>query len=359
MAQPSTGVSFQAAGHDYLNELLVRRGGRWSAAWRDYGGSLTNISPGSSFGAPIALDGNWRSDMYAIVKTSSGQWVYNQKPNLGFYPTGWMRAEGIERMSKTDMDDLAGLQSIDPIRTDPQKRSRTVSLSPQEHNPVVDALRYNLPLSGLLERAAGSGTYFAGESADDEQIRRQLILMHEDRMGGLSALNAFPFPRIIVSDLGSQKGNRKDDDGSKFVFTRELCPFFVDPTTGAQLADGRWSAGSLWAQSVIPGLTFVPPAPVATPTAATTASLAFNAPIGGTSPYTYVVKKSAAATVDANGVLSASPSTVTQTTAVVGSVVTASLTSLTTATTSYFQVTATDSVGNTTVSAVSNACLQP
>ena len=101
------------------------------------------------------------------------------------------------------------------------------------------------------------------------------------------------------------------------------------------------------------GLTFTSTAPLATATASTTATVVFNAPIGGTAPYTYSVQRSASA-------LMTSPSTVSQGTVTVNSgVVTIPLTGLTTATTSYFQVTVTDNVSATAKSQVTNACLQP
>lgn len=353
MAQPASGVSFKAAGLAYLNSLLVTRGGRWSVAARDYGGSLTNISPGSTFGAPFAVDGLWRSDLYAIVKNASGQWVYNTAPNLGLYPVGFVLPEGIERAPKIDSDPLEGLQSLDPVRVDMQKRDKTLMFTPMERNLVVDALRFNQPLAGVLERGATGATYFAGESTDDQPLRRQVFVFHEDKQGGLTFRSAFPFPRCVLTDLGAEKGNRKDADAAKFTLSREIDPWFVD-ASGTPLIDGRWTTGEIWDQNQIPGLTFIATAPVVTPTAATTATLVIPAPIGGTSPYTYTVAKSAASSMT-------SPSTVTggTTPALVSGILTFSLTGLTTATTSYFQVTATDSAANTVKSMVSAAALQP
>lgn len=346
MSEPANGVSFKAAGHAYLNSLLVRRGGRWSVAVRDWGGSLTNISPGSAFGSPMTLDGKWRDDMYAIVKNASGQWVYNPKANLGFYPIGFVSPDGIERSPKITSDPLEGLQSLDPIRVDMQKRDKTLMFTPLEQNPVVDAIRYNLSLSGVLERAAGGGTYFAGESTDDEPLRRQVIVMHEDRQGGLSALSAFPYPKAVLTDLGSEKGNKKDADATKLTLSREIDNWFVD-SSGVPLLDGRWSAGTIWDQNNIAGLTFPLSVPVGTATAATTATLVVGAPIGGTSPYTYTVAKSSSA-------LMTSPSAPTGGTSptLVSGVLTFSLTGLTTGTTSYYQITATDSASNTAKSAI-------
>lgn len=352
MAQPATGVSFKAAGLAYINRLRARRGGRWQVIARDYGGLATDISPGSAFGSPMALDGTWRDDFFAVLQTSSKKWVYNNKPNLGFYPMGYVDMDGIERAPKINSDPLRGLQSLDPLRVDMTDRDKTLMFTPLERNLFVDAIRFNQPLSGVLERAAVEGSYFAGESSDDDPVRRQVFVMHEDRQGGLVELNAFPFPCCVLTDLGSEKGNRKDPDAAKFTLSREIDPFFTD-ADGVPLLDGRWSSGSLWDQDNIPALTFTEVAPVATPTAATTATLVFKQVVGGVSPYTFTVAKSAAAAMT-------SPSAVTVgSTSVTGGVVTLNLTGLTTATTSYFQVTVTDDDGDTAVSKVSNAALQP
>lgn len=351
MAQPATGVSFKAAGLAYINALRARRGGRWQVIARDYGGATTNISPGSAFGAPMALDGNWRDDLFAVLRTADGKWVYNQKPNLGFYPFGYVDVNGIERAPKISSDPLRGLQSLDPLRVDMQDRDKTLMFTPLERTPFVDAIEYNQPLAGVLERAAAEGTYFAGESSDDEPLRRQVFVIHEDAQGGLVERNAFPFPRCVLTDQGSKKGNRKDADSSKLTLSREIDPFFVNEF-GVPLLDGRWSSGSLWDQDNVPALSFTATPPVATPTAAATGTLVFPEPFGGVSPYTYTVQKSASANMT-------SPTTVTQTASVSNGVVTLSMTSLTTATTSYYQATVEDADGNTAVSAVSNAATQP
>lgn len=350
MAAPATGVSFKASGLAYLNSLLVTRGGRWSIAVRDYGGSLTNISPGSAFGGPMAQDGKWRDDFYAIVKNASGKWVYNTKPNLGFFPVGFVHPDGIERAPKIDSDPLEGLQSLDPVRVDMQKRDKTLMFTPLERSLVVDALRFNQPLVGVLERAATGTTYFAGESNDDQAIRRQVFVFHEDKQGGLDFRNAFPFPRCILTDLGSEKGNKKDADAAKFTLSREIDPFFVD-ANGVPLIDGRWTTGEIWDQNEVPGLTFTGTAPVATATAATTATLVYKQPIGGDDPYTYDVEKSP----DGVGTWTAA----TSSESVTNGVVTSSITGLTTATAYYFRAKVTDDDGTIAYSGVSNTITTP
>jgi len=351
MPAPATGVSFAASGLAYLNSLRVRRGGRWSIAVRDYGGSATNISPGSAFTAPLAQDGTWRNDLFAIVKNAGGQWIYNNSANLGFYPLGFIHADGVSRDPKISSDPLEGLQSLDPIRVDIQKRDKTLSFTPLERNLVVDALRFNQPLVNVLERATGAGAYFVGESATDEPIRRQVLICHEDRMGGLVERNCFPFPRCVLTDIGSEKGNKKDADAGKFTLSREIDPYFVD-ANGVPLLDGRWTAGSLWVQDTAYGVSFVPPGPVGTALTATTASLVFTTPVGGTAPYSYTAEKSANGTSGWTAATVGSPT-------VSGGNVTLPVSALTSGSTSYFRVKLTDSASGTATSLASNAVTQP
>lgn len=350
IAQPAVGVSFKVSGLAYLDALRARRGGRWQVIVRDYDGSNTNISPGSTFGAPFAEDGTWRDDFFAIKKNATGQWIYNTAPNLGFYPMGYVDPDGIERAPEIRSDPLRGLQSLDPLRTDMTERDKTLMFTPLERNLVVDAVRFNQPLSGLLERAAGDELYFVGESTDDEPIRRQVFVMHEDKQGTQSELNAFPFPRCVLTDLGSEKGNRTDADAAKFTLSREICPYFVD-AAGVPLLDGRWTSGGLWTQAVTPGLTFTATAPVGTATAATTADLVFAAVLGGSSPFTYAAESSA------DGLTGWTAAT--STTDVTDGVVTLSITGLTAEATNYFRATVEDADSATATSPVSNAVTQP
>ena len=352
IAQPATGVSFKASGLAYLDALRARRGGRWQVIARDYDGADTNISPGSTFGAPFAADGNWRDDFFAVKRNAAGQWVYNTAPNLGFYPMGYVHVDGIERAPEIRSDPLRGLQSLDPLRVDMTERDKTLMFTPLERNLFVDAIRFNQPLSGVLERAAGGDIYFVGETTDDEPLRRQVFVMHEDKQGGQAELNAFPFPRCVLTDLGSEKGNRTDADAAKFTLSREICPYFVD-AFGVPLLDGRWTSGELWTQAVAAGLTFTATAPVGEATAATTANLVFPAPIGGASPYTYTAQQSASADMSSPTAATTGSPTVTD------GVVTLPVTGLTAETTSYFQVTVTDDNSATAVSPVSNPVTQP
>lgn len=354
MAQPTTGVSWKASGLAYIDPSRIRRGGKWQLAVRDYNGSDTDISPGSAFVAPMAVDGGWRDDLFAVKKVTSGadkgKWVYNNATNLGFYPIGSQHPDGIERGSKIDSDPLEILQSLDPARVDMLKRERSLMFTPREQVPWLHLIQFNKRLVNVLE-GADAGTYFASESSDPEFIERQVLIMHEDTVGGKVERNCFPFARCNLTDMGAQKGNKKDVDESKLTLTRIIDPWFVD-ADGVPLIDGRWTTGDLWEEAFTPGFTFTDVAPVGTPNTATTASLVFPKPLGGSGSLTYSVQKSASA-------LFTSPSSVTTGSVTGSDVITVPLTGLTTATTSYFKVTATDAALATAVSKISNAVTQP
>jgi hypothetical protein len=179
--------------------------------------------------------------------------------------------------------------------------------------------------------------------------------MHQDSSGGLTEFNAFPFSRCYLTDAGSQKGNKRDVDAGKLTLTRVLDPWFTD-LTGQGIIDGHWQAGGLFISSFTTGLTFGALAPVVAPTGPTAATMTLSSAFGGTGALTYTVKKSAAVTMT-------SPTTVTTGSITnVGGVTTIPLTGLTTATTSFFQATVTDSATptpNTALSKVAGPVTQP
>lgn len=354
MAQPATGVSLTDSALARFNALRVRRGGKWSLLVRDNKGQATNISPGGTFVSPFAADGNWRDDLLA-VKTVNNKQVYNQTANLGFHKIGCSSPDGFVQEHDTNVDALEILQSIDPARVDMTSREKRVTFTGFENNRVLHRLMYNLSLDDILHPSKAGATYVVEESDEIDFMERQFILIHEDKAAGLPERTAFGLSRAVLSKIGNLQGSKTDPTAAELSFTRLIDPYFIG-SKGQPIISCMWVSGPAWQEYDTPGFTFTPVAPVATPTAATTATLVFNEPIGGVSPYTYTVKKSANSDMT-------SPTTVTSSAPTVSNgVVTLPLTALTTATTSYFQVTATDSTSGTAltaVSGVSNAAVQP
>ena len=351
MTQPATGVSLTDSALARFNALRIRRGGKWSLLVRDYDGLRTNISPGGSFVSPLAEDGKWRRDLLAVL-TVNGKQVYNQVANLGFHKIGAVNPDGFVQEHDTKVDALEILQSIDPARVDMQSREKKVTFTGVENSRVMHRLHYDLPLDNILHPSSAGKTYVAEENDEIDFVERQFILIHEDKAAGQVERTAFGLSRVVRSNIGKYAGTKTDPTSGELSFTRLIDPHFIG-TKGQPIISCMWVAGEAWDEYDIPGLSFVPPAPVGTPTAATTATLAFEKPVGGKSPYTFAVMKSAnvnmtspaAATVGSNNVAD--------------DIVTLGLTGLTTATTSFFEVTVTDANGDTAKSAVSNSVTQP
>ncbi|MCV7255344.1 fibronectin type III domain-containing protein [Mycobacterium hackensackense] len=352
MAQPATGVSLIDSALARFNALRVRRGGKWSLLARDYHGLATNISPGGDFVSPMAEDGQWRDDLLAVLTLPNGKQVYNPVPNLGFHKIGCASPDGFVQEHDTKMDALEILQSIDPARVDMTSREKKVTFTGFENNRVMHRLHNNLPLANILHPSKAGKTYVVEENDEIDFIERQFILIHEDKAAGLIERTAFGLSRVVRSNQGKFSGSKTDPTSGELSFTRLIDPNFIG-TKGQPLISCMWVSGAAWDEYDTPGLSFVPPAPVGSPLTATTAELEFEKPIGGVSPFTYAVQKSANANMT-------SPSSVTVgTTGVADDIVTLGLTGLTTATTSFLQVTVTDAEGDTAVSAVSNSVTQP
>lgn len=350
MAQPATGVSLADSALARFNALRVRRGGKWSLLVRDYDGLRTNISPGGSFVSPMAEDGNWRDDLLA-VKVVAGKQVYNQVANHGFHKIGCASPDGFVQEHDIKVDALEILQSIDPARVDMQSREKKVVFTGYENNRVLHRLINDLPLANILHPSKAGETYVVEESDEIDFVERQFILIHEDKAGGLVERTAFGLSRTVRSDIGKLSGTKTDPTAAELSFTRLIDPNFIG-TKGQPIISCMWVSGEAWDEYDTPGLSFVLPAPVGTPTAAATANLVFEHPVGGASPFTFTVQKSANADMT-------SPAPVTVgTTNVVDDVVTLGLTGLTTATTSFFEVTV-SAAGETAKSAVSNSVTQP
>ncbi|GAS99274.1 major tail subunit, partial [Mycolicibacterium canariasense] len=303
------------------------------------------------FVSPFAADGNWRDDLLA-VKIVNRRQVYNQAANHGFHKIGCVNPDGFVQEHDTNVDALEILQSIDPARVDMTSREKRVVFTGFENNRVLHRLLNDLPLTNILHPSKAGATYVVEESDEIDFVERQFILIHEDKAAGLPERTAFGLSRAVRSEIGNLQGSKTDPTAAELKFTRLIDPNFIG-TKGQPLISCMWVAGEAWEEYDTPGLTFVPPRPVGTPTAATTANLVFEQPLGGKSPYTYAVKKSA--TED----MAAPTDAVVGSTNVANGFVTLGLTGLTTATTSFYQVEVTDDDDVTAVSAVSNSVTQP
>jgi len=266
MPAPSVGTTWVSSGLGYFDGSRARRGGLVAVLIRDYVAGTTDLSPGGAFASPFALDGQLRNDL--LITTP----VAVSATNQGFWLAGAISPAGVSRKPKVTSDDLMILQSNNPIRSDIQEESKTISFTAFENKPLIDRLRMNKTLTGIED--VGATAYFQGKPASAPFQERQIILIRSDSAGGLVELTAEPYPRCVLRDIGEAKMTKKDADAHELTFEVLLDPFFVD-TNGVPLGDAVWREGAGWRAGggvpVFPGA-----APVAAPTTAAHATLTFT-----------------------------------------------------------------------------------
>lgn len=244
MARPSTGVDFKTSTIGEFNSGNINRGGLVGVGVRDYDGEDTNLSPGSDFESPFAEDGNIRNDLFVDIKDpSTGLYVPNPNPNLGFHRIGGISEDGVSREAKVDVDKLKILQSNYSVRSDLQSEEKTVKFTGVENKPVMHALRFNRKLADI--DGVGTPDYFFGKRASTEFTERQLLLFRADKRGGQPHYTCEPVPLCTLSDIGPAKFHKTDVDAFELTFDSTLDPFFTD-LDGAPLAEGIWISGQGW-----------------------------------------------------------------------------------------------------------------
>lgn len=263
MTIPSTGTNWKDGGFADIDSRFVERGGLVAALIRDYGGEDTNISPFESdcttqAWSPFALDGKLRDDLFAY-KRVDGVWVPNPSPNEGFWFTGANTDDGgPERGAKVEHDDLMVLQSNFPFDSDKTSEGKTVKFTMVESaKPLTHRIANDLPLiddSGTsLVADPGATDYFVGKPVDTDFAERQLVLIFARTKGGKTIYRAEGYPYCKLTDIGSQKADKKKTDGVEVTYTVLPDPFFLipDPTvaTPTKLVpalEGKWYSGPGW-----------------------------------------------------------------------------------------------------------------
>lgn len=330
MALPSTGVEWIAAYG--FNPLGIRKGIITNVLIRDYHGVLTNLrddavglGPSGLF-SPYAVDGFYRDDLLDPAF-----------PGGQFYDCGALKDDGVSITPDVSVEGVKVAQARRSQRWDITDEDDEIMWTCRESNPVVDLLRFDLPLINVPD--AGATGYAVIKPMNSDLQERQAIAFAED--GDFHF--AYVFPRVARKKVGKTQLNKKDPDDLELTYGALPCPFADTPVYIVREGEGwRNQAGS----PRFPGA-----APVATQTGATSATVAFTTPVLLSDPapdeFTYVVEKSV------------SPystwTTATQgTTNVVGSTVTIGVTTLTTATAYKFRVKATADSGLIGTSSSSN-----
>src|SRR5581483_2503404 len=189
MALPSTGTTWSGAGLSNVDNRFLERGKLVGALIRDNQGSATNISPhnpdGTVLWSPFALDGNWRSDLFAFTLTN-GYWTLNTtQPNQGFHVVGAFK-DGAGPSSKPSLknDHFMILQSNMPFDSDLVDEAEPFSFEGVETaKPLMRRLRNNLPLvdssGNLLVEEPGYLNGGWGKPIDADNVNRQVLLVRQ------------------------------------------------------------------------------------------------------------------------------------------------------------------------------------
>lgn len=334
MALPASGGTYATLLQPGINPLAVRKAIITDILIRDYlnpDGTVRSLAdPIATLGlnadglfSPFALDGKLRTDL--LITSAS--------TNLGFYHLGALHEDGTEMGYNTDVADTMIAQSKRPVRFDVTSDADVITIKAMEGIPLVDALRYDLPLANLKD--VGSTEYTIAKAAETALIERQVIAL------GFDGDNYFAqtFPRMALRNRGNSNWNKATADFMEVELGSLLCPF-----VGKACLWHR--EGSTWRG--LQGAPVFPSAPTAAAVAGQNADITFAKPTSKSSTFTYVVEKS---TTGIGGTYTtATPVSTTGTTTIVIRV-----SGITTSTTHHFRVKATGTNGITTTSAVTNS----
>lgn len=336
MALPQTGTTYQAALQPTINPLGIREGVVVDVLVRDYlrtDGTVNNLADPSvglntngQF-SPFAADGTLRSDLLG----PSG---------LGFYHVGGLNVDGIEMKSDTQTKDTYIAQSLRPVRIDVTQDADTIHIKCDESSPLVDALRFDKPLSSLQDY--GSAGYSLAKDAETQLIERQFIAL------GFDGENLFSmtYPRMALKERGTTSWKRGEVDVTDITFGALLCPYVQSPVLLSR-------DGAAW-RGLQGAPVFGAVAPVATAVSGQKATVAFAAAtsvntFATSSQYTYTVQKSS------DGGTTWTSATVVSTTGTTNLTIT--LSGITSSLNWIFKVTAVGSAQISTTSAASNSII--
>lgn len=276
MALPASGGTYSALLQPGINPLAVRKAIITDILIRDYlkpDGTVHSLADADAglgddgFFSPFAVDGKLRTD---LLITASGS-------NLGFYHLGGLHEDGTEMGYNTDVADTMIAQSKRAVRFDVTSDNDVITIRAMEGIPVVDALRYDLPLQNLKD--VGEAGYTIAKAAETQLIERQVIAL------GFDGDNYFAqtFPRMALRNRGNANWNKADADVMELELGSLLCPYVGKPVL--------WHReGAAWRG--LQGAPVFAAAPTATAQAGEEADVAFAVPTSKSSTFTYVVEKS-------------------------------------------------------------------
>jgi hypothetical protein len=227
MPLPSTGGEWSAVYGNAYNPLGIRKALITNILIRDYKGSTTSLKNSAAglndrgFFSPFTIDGKYRADLL-LSNFDGGR----------FYDPGSLKDDGIKLTPDVSVEGVKIAQARRSVRFDITDENDEIMFTCRESNPVVDALRFDLPLSNLT--TGGSAGYTVVKQSESELIERQIIALAED---GESRF-AYVFPRVSRKKVGATMLNRKDPDDLELTYGALICPFVDSPVYIVREGDG-------------------------------------------------------------------------------------------------------------------------
>lgn len=227
MPQPSTGAEWAAAYGDSWNPLGIRKGLITNVLIRDYDGPNTDLADPAvgvnddGVFSVYAVDGLYRTDLLSD-DFPGGQW----------YDPGALKDDGIKLTPDVSVEGVKVAQARRAQRWDITDENDEIMFTCRESNEVVDALRFDLPLSNLGTR--GAVGYTVKKPAESDLIERQIIAFAEDG----DQRFAYVFPRVARKKVGATQLNRKDPDDLELTYGALICPYVDTPVYILREGDG-------------------------------------------------------------------------------------------------------------------------
>lgn len=261
-------------------------------------------------------------------------------PGGRFYEVGAITEDGVEFSPKFSTDDTKIWQSRQAQRTDVTEDNEEVMFTCAESTPLVDYLRYNLPLVNVPD--PGTKNYKATKPNFTDIVYRQIVVIGVDGRLDDAEYVAEVRPRVSLTKVGKRQFQAKKVDGTELTFG-----VYPDPHSGfpARTIPG----GPFWTE--LGGLVLWPTpqvAPVATAVTGDKATIVLQEPVSENDPFDYTVTKTT------GGVTTAATIMGTPVTDGSGQV-TITVQGLTTGTAYTFKVTAEGTNGETAESVASNS----
>jgi hypothetical protein len=252
---------------------------------RDWGGPATSLKGFNPF--DVDGTGDLRNDLigFGLVNPAEPFDAVTNPYRQGWRDPGYLDENGIAFSPKYTTVDTMVWQSRMAQRTDVTLDQEQLNAVFVESNPILDALNWQLPIgqNDLVE--VGQVGYEVLKPLVPQQRYRQILCIGVDGSTGDNEYFATSFSRTLMT-----KPDKYDMQAKKELQTNLTYDSYPDPSSGWAVA--RWREGPAWRASG--GSTSTLAAPVATATAAGTATLEFAPPTSPNGPWTYAVTRNVA-----------------------------------------------------------------